>query len=78
MRAHDVIAAHSAELWCAGGFACAPAGNPRCVDEERDERSRREDDHEERDGDLPVEPAPPADDPDPEDVPPLTEPGAEQ
>jgi len=44
-----------------------------------DEHIRREhDDYEDRDGDLPVEPAPPADDPDPEDVPPLTEPGAEQ
>jgi len=46
---------------------------------DEDERIRREDDdYEDRDGDLPVEPAPPADDPDPEDVPPLTEPGAEQ
>jgi hypothetical protein len=49
-------------------------------DRDKNEHLRRGDDderYEERDGDLPVEPAPPADDPDDDDVPPGTEPGAE-
>ncbi len=43
-----------------------------------DDEDEDEPEDEGRNGDLPVEPAPPADDPDPADVPPLTEPGAEQ
>jgi hypothetical protein len=50
----------------------------------KDEELRRDDDgYEEResdvddDSDLPVEPARPAEDPDPDEVPPGTEPGAE-
>ena len=49
------------------------------ADEDKDEQIRRDhgDDYEERDGDYPVEPTRPADDPDEDAVPPLTEPGAE-
>ena len=47
---------------------------------EQDEQIRRDDgdDYEDRDSDLPVEPTAPREDPDPEEVPPGTEPGADQ
>ena len=48
--------------------------------DDKDERLRRGDDderYEDRDADLPVEPAAPAEDPDEDEVPPGTEPGSE-